>query len=445
MSEPVRARSNLVDRSKKARHIEQIAVVGAGRVGCPTAVVFASYHPTIEFKVLDNNPHVHNNWRAGGAVFQEPGLMDLIYSLENIEFLSATQPETYTADMVMICVPLPGSCSDVCYRLKPLLARVKTGSIVVIRSTMQVGSLDEVKRRMHLPEDDIDHIPCRASTILTNPEFLSAGNSVRDLQKPDRVIIGCDASEDRAAQTATLERLYRQWIPQKKIYCTSYKTAEMVKLGANVMRAQRIIGMNTLHALAENLKIDATEVRDLIGMDHRLQGHNQNLRTGVDGPCLPGDIQTVASLAESCHLPDVKRYWNNMVKTNAWNQKSLIVNTVSVLKVKLTAGSKVAVAGFAFKPHTDEFRRSRTVAAFSPRLIAHLIVAGFEVNVYDPLCTITDVHNEVIRCCDKRHKDLMNGGSFAVYNTNLRQACEGVRAILLTHGSAVGRYATADE
>lgn len=431
--------------TRKVKHLRQIAIIGAGRVGCPTAAVLASHHPTIQFNVFDNNLNVYNNWRAGGTVFQEPGLADLLHPLDNIKFLSSTQIEMYAADMVMICIPLPGSCSDVCTRLKPILAKVTPGSVVVIRSTVQVGSLNEVKRRIHLPEGDCDHIPCKTNIIVTNPEFLSAGSSIRDLQRPDRVVIGYDIHEDKISQTAALERLYKQWVPHGKIFCTSYKTAELVKLGANIMRAQRIIGMNTLHALAENLKVDAAEVRDLIGMDRRLQGHNQNLRTGIDGPCLPNDIKTVASLAESCHLPEVKRYWDSVAKTNAWSQKSLIINTVSALKIKLVAGARVAVVGFAFKPHTDEFRHSRIVGAFAARLVVHLVITGFEVSVYDPLCAITDMRNEIVRCCERGGDLLKNGGSFALYNQELREACEGVHAMLLTHGSAVSRYATADE
>ena len=70
-------------------------------------------------------------------------------------------------------------------------------------------------------------------------------------QQPDRVLIGGKDTESGRAAVATLASVYAHWVPQERILCTNLWSAELSKLTANAMLAQRISSMNTISALCE--------------------------------------------------------------------------------------------------------------------------------------------------------------------------------------------------
>lgn len=111
--------------------------------------------------------------------------------------------------------------------------------------------------------------------ILSNPEFLAEGTAIEDLTCPDRVLIGGKDTESGRAAIATLARwaeggcctdaccerlpmpwhawcsVYEHWIPKERILCTNLWSAELSKLTANAMLAQRISSVNSISALCE--------------------------------------------------------------------------------------------------------------------------------------------------------------------------------------------------
>lgn len=85
--------------------------------------------------------------------------------------------------------------------------------------------------------------PLRADVkfeIVSNPEFLAEGTAIKDLENPDRVLIGGRDTEEGALAVETLKRLYRHWVADSKIITTSLWSAELSKLAANAFLAQRV-------------------------------------------------------------------------------------------------------------------------------------------------------------------------------------------------------------
>ena len=103
-------------------------------------------------------------------------------------------------------------------------------------------------------------------SVLSNPEFLSEGNAINDLQKPDRVLIGGD---DEIA-IESLADLYLKWIPNEKIIRTNIWSSELSKLTANAFLAQRISSINAMSALCELTEADIKQVSEAIGLDSRI-------------------------------------------------------------------------------------------------------------------------------------------------------------------------------
>lgn len=66
--------------------------------------------------------------------------------------------------------------------------------------------------------------------ILSNPEFLAEGTAIKDLDAPDRVLIGSlSTPEGRAAQKALVE-VYANWVPKEKVVTTGLWSSELSKL-----------------------------------------------------------------------------------------------------------------------------------------------------------------------------------------------------------------------
>ena len=81
---------------------------------------------------------------------------------------------------------------------------------------------------------------------MSNPEFLAEGTAMRDLEIPDRVIIGGDNTPDGKKAINALVKVYSSWVPKKNILTTNLWSSELSKLTANAFLAQRISSMNSI-------------------------------------------------------------------------------------------------------------------------------------------------------------------------------------------------------
>lgn len=64
----------------------------------------------------------------------------------------------------------------------------------------------------------------------------------------------------------TLKGVYAHWVPEERILCTNLWSAELSKLTANAMLAQRISSINTISALCEATGADVQQVAHAIGV-----------------------------------------------------------------------------------------------------------------------------------------------------------------------------------
>ena len=87
----------------------------------------------------------------------------------------------------------------------------------------------------------------RSFSVLSNPEFLAEGTAIRDLEAPDRVLIG----GDDVASIEALAGIYGHWVDDGKILRTNLWSSELSKLTANAFLAQRISSTNSVATLCE--------------------------------------------------------------------------------------------------------------------------------------------------------------------------------------------------
>ena len=270
--------------------IKNICCIGAGYVGGPTMAVIAQKNPSINVTVVDINEKRIAAWNSNNLnelPIYEPGLSDVVKEVrgKNLFFSTDINSAIINSDMIFISVNTPtktsgegkGFAADLKYIelcAKQIAEVSKTNKIVVEKSTVPVRTSEKIKEILKSKNNDIDF------QILSNPEFLAEGTAMRDLQIPDRVIIGGDNTKKGNQAIKSLVDIYSSWVPIKNILTTNLWSSELSKLTANAFLAQRISSINSLSELCEETGADIEEVAKAIGMDSRIGSsflYNENM------------------------------------------------------------------------------------------------------------------------------------------------------------------------
>ncbi len=372
--------------------IKKICCIGAGYVGGPSMAVFADKLPNIEINVLDLNKDRIAAWNDKDLEklpIYEPGLSKLIKKNrnKNLFFSSNIEKNISEADMIFISVNTPtktsglgaGQASDLrwvesCTRTVAKFA--KNHTIVIEKSTIPVKTAELIKNLLnsYVKKEQKSEALHKSFSILSNPEFLAEGNAIRDLEFPDRILIG---GEDLDSINA-LKVLYEKWVPSEKIICTNLWSSELSKLAANAFLAQRISSINSISAICESTGANIDEVSLAIGADTRIGKKFISSSPGFGGSCFKKDILNLIYLCNFNGLFEVSNYWENVLKINEWQKKR--IGKLIVEKLFGTLHSKkVGVLGFAFKANTNDTRESPAID-----IVADLLEEKAQVAIYDP-------------------------------------------------------------
>ncbi|MES1907386.1 MAG: hypothetical protein MHM6MM_000512 [Cercozoa sp. M6MM] len=226
------------------------------------------------------------------------------------------------ADIIFVSVNTPtktygegaGKAADLRYweLAARTIRRVSTSpKIIVEKSTLPVRTAEAMARVLNTNEDGIKY------SILSCPEFLAEGTAIRDLEAPDRVLIG--GNDDKAVDR--LVWVYRHWVPAERIVTTNLWSSELSKLTANAFLAQRVSSINAISAVCEKTGADVDEVAHAIGMDKRIGKHFLRSSVGFGGSCFQKDILNLVYICESLGLPEVAEYWEGVVKINDYQKR----------------------------------------------------------------------------------------------------------------------------
>ena len=81
--------------------------------------------------------------------------------------------------------------------------------------------------------------------------------------EPAQVLIGGKETESGQQAIQVLKSMYEHWIPSERILCANLWSAELSKLTANAMLAQRISSINSISALCEATGADVQQAGPL--------------------------------------------------------------------------------------------------------------------------------------------------------------------------------------
>jgi len=239
--------------------------------------------------------------------------------------------------------------------------------VVVTKSTVPVGTGDEVERiiRETRPDADFD--------VVSNPEFLREGSAIADFTHPDRVVIGTDS--ERAQEVMHL--LYRPLsLIEAPILFTSRTSSELIKYAANTFLATKITFINEVADLCEKVGADVHDVAKGIGLDGRIGKKFLHAGPGYGGSCFPKDTLALVHTAQDVGSP--LRIVEAVVDINDKRKKAMAARIINACGGSVK-GKIVAVLGVTFKPNTDDMRDAPSLD-----IIPALIDAGATVRAFDP-------------------------------------------------------------
>jgi UDPglucose 6-dehydrogenase len=362
------------------RRILNIACIGAGYVGGPTMAVIADRCPDISVTVIDLNEARIAAWNSESLPVYEPGLNEVVRRTRgrNLRFISQREgaAAVAAADAVFISVNTPtktqgsgaGKASDLSYveACARYIAEHATGHTIVIeKSTMPVRAADTIKRILATTPHG------GTFDVLSNPEFLAEGTAIRDLEKPDRVLIGGEAPEAVEA----LAEVYAHWVPDQGILRTGLWSAELSKLAANAFLAQRVSSINAISALCEVTGAQVDEVAKVLGSDSRIGPKFLKASVGFGGSCFKKDLLSLVYLCEFYGLTEPAAYWQSVQDLNEWQKRRFAQMAAAHAKKH---GGVVAVLGLAFKKNTNDFRESPAID-----ICNHLLAEGVKLQLQD--------------------------------------------------------------
>jgi len=326
--------------------------------------MIAARCPQYEVTVVDINAERIRAWQTDNLPIYEPGLLEVVKQARgrNLFFSTDIPAAIDRAEIVFVSVNTPtktfgagaGKAPNLEYwekTARTIVEASRGNKVVVEKSTLPVRTAYAMERILNSNRKGIRF------EVLSNPEFLSEGTAIRDLDCPDRVLIGSHQTPDGLAARDVLVEIYANWVPREQILTSNVWSAELSKLASNAFLAQRISSINSISALCEKTTANVAEVSRAIGLDGRIGKRFLDASVGFGGSCFKKDILSLVYISESYGLDEVARYWESVVSINEY-QKRRFVQTMVHAMFDTVVGKRIALLGFAFKKDTADTRES---------------------------------------------------------------------------------------
>ena len=351
--------------------MSNIAVIGTGYVGLSSGACFAHLGHVVT--CVDVVQLKIDNLNKGILPIVETGLNELVaegVAAGRLTFTTDVASAVKDADVVFLCVPTPEGAdgsADLSYiqtAAKTLAPLLRSGAVVVNKSTVPVGSTKVVERELKRPD----------IAVVSNPEFLREGSAIQDFLHPDRVVVGSDNREAAIAVGALYEKV------GAPVVVTDPASAETIKYAANAFLATKISYINAVAAICEGVGADINDVVLGLGYDKRI-GH-EFLRPGPGwgGSCFPKDTKAMVKIAQDAGYDF--GLLKGVITVND-QQYGRIVDKIRTAAGGTLKGKKIASWGLTFKALTDDLRDSPAV-----EIITRLLADGASVTVFDPTVTV---------------------------------------------------------
>jgi UDPglucose 6-dehydrogenase len=382
--------------------------------------VIAKNCPQHRVVVVDIDAARIDAWQSDQLPIYEPGLDELVRDTRDKNLFFSTEIDRHIAeaDIIFVSVNTPtktfgqgaGKAADLQYwekTARQILQNSTSPKIVVEKSTLPVRTAEAMERILNSNGQGLHF------DVVSNPEFLAEGTAIRDMQDPDRVLIGGRETHSGQKAVQAIVDIFAQWVPVERIITTNLWSSELSKLVANAFLAQRISSINAISALCEKTEADVCEVAYAIGMDSRVGPHFLRASVGFGGSCFKKDILNLVYLCEHYGLHEVAAYWEQVVVMNEYQQARFVSIMVQSM-FNTVAGKRIAILGAAFKANTNDTRESPAL-----NVCRALLEERAEVVISDP------------HALDNARADLGDAAKQVTFEPDPYAAAEGAHALAL--------------
>src|SRR6187431_2166603 len=336
----------------------RITIIGAGYVGLVSGACFADFGHQVT--CVDKDASKISALQRGKIPIFEPDLDRLVQNnVKNgrLDFETDLARPVGEANAVFIAVGTPSRRGDghadlsyVYAAAREMAPHLETGAVVVTKSTVPVGTGDEVERIIRQAQPGLEF------SVASNPEFLREGAAIEDFKRPDRVVIG--VNDDHAA--AVLHEIYRPLLRNETpLLVMKRRGAELTKYAANAFLATKIGFINEIADLCEKVRADVHDVARGIGLDSRIGARFLQPGPGYGGSCFPKDTLALLKTAQDCEAS--LRIVEAVVASNDSRKRSMGRKVINALGGN-AQGKVVALLGLTFKANTDDMRDSPALA-----------------------------------------------------------------------------------
>jgi UDPglucose 6-dehydrogenase len=356
-----------------------ISIIGLGKLGAPFAACLAAKGFKVIAVDVDEKKIAAIN--QGHSPVFEPGLEDLLRSGRGT--MRATvdyRDAVLDSEVTFVVLPTPSESNGgfslhhvlpACEQIATYLRQKSDFHIVVVTSTVLPGSTGGVIRRVL--EENSGKVCGEGFGLCYNPEFVALGTVIRDLLKPDFILIG-ESDERTGDKVASIySKLCENDPPIARMNLVN---AEITKLSVNTFVTTKIAFANMVARICERLPgADVDTVTSALARDSRIGGRYLKGAIGYGGPCFPRDNLALAFLAREVGLSAILAE-----ATEKANRKE-IRGLIELIKSKLSRpAGRVGILGLAYKPSTDVVDESQGLL-----LAQALLAEGIPVSAYDPI------------------------------------------------------------
>ena len=354
----------------------KVSVVGgAGHIGLPLSLFISSFGHDVT--IIDTNQKVLEGLKGGNLPFYEDGLDKYLKKAQknNIK-LSNNNQDLSKSDFVIITLGSSSEAKDIDLFKKVMddvIKNIKKESNIILRSTIDIGSIEEIRSNPEFIEKNINLAYC--------PERIAEGMSLIELPQIPQIIGISDDNNFLIFQnffnTLNIESIK-----------TTYQNAVFIKLFTNTYRYSEFSIVNEFFNIAQKNSIDFDEIIKIAKKDYpRLK--NMPSKGFVGGPCL---------------IKDSKTFYENYAKDNILLSAIQNINTdffKSILDTcnKIFEEKIVIQLGITFKPNSDDLRSS-----LSYEFNNYLRENGFKVYVVDKYVNQEDTDIEIFKYEDVKDK-----------------------------------------
>jgi len=352
----------------------KISVIGTGYLGATHAACMSN----LGFEVvgIDVDPAKIASLSAGKIPFFEPGLEELLQSELKTGRLTFSTDFSAIADcdVHFICVGTPqskdGLAADLSYvfsSLEAIAPVIKSGSLVVGKSTVPVGTAAKMRARLLEITPEVD--------LAWNPEFLRESFAIEDTLNPNRIVIGV---ADKKSEEILREVFAKNLAESVPWIVANLPTSELVKVSANAFLSTKISFINAMAEVCEAAGGDVTVLSEAIGYDPRIGHKFLQAGIGFGGGCLPKDLRGFIARSKELGADQALEFLQDIDAINLRARTRMIDLVRKDLSEDLR-GKKIAILGASFKPNSDDVRDSPALD-----IAAQIQAAGAHVTVHDP-------------------------------------------------------------